>query len=110
MGGDYKSVDDSTGNFAITSDGGETWDPLPKTGPTGFLSAVAYAPLRAGLVVAVGPAGSEVSTEGGLVWTRLAGPGFHAMGFDRSGKSCWAVGEDGRIAKFDPAVLHNPAK
>ncbi len=110
VGGDYKSPEDPTGNFAITTDGGVTWNVPPTKFPAGFRSAVAYAPLRAGVALAVGPSGSDVSTDGGLSWTRMDGSGWHALGFDRSGLAGWAVGEDGRIARFDPAFLQTPGR
>jgi photosystem II stability/assembly factor-like uncharacterized protein len=105
VGGDYKSLDDPTANLASTSDGGKTWVLAAEGRPAGFRSAVGFVPGLPKTVVAVGPSGSDVSRDGGRTWLKLEGPGFHALGFGGSAKSGWAVGEDGRIGKLDPASL-----
>ena len=105
VGGDYKNTEESTGNLALTTDGGRTWSPVPTGRPAGFRSAVAFVPGRSGVVVTVGPSGSDLSRDGGKTWSKLDGPGFHALGFGRNEPIGWGVGEDGRIAKFDPTVI-----
>jgi photosystem II stability/assembly factor-like uncharacterized protein len=102
VGGDYQSATDPSANFALSNDGGKTWDPLPKGAPSGFRSAVAFAPIRSGFVLSVGPSGADYSRNGGVSWKKFEGPGFHAISFDPSGKACWAVGPVGRIGKLDP--------
>jgi photosystem II stability/assembly factor-like uncharacterized protein len=102
VGGDYKAPADPTANAATTEDGGRTWTPAGASRPSGFRSAVAFVPGWAGPgLLAVGPSGSDRSSDGGRTWSRMGGPGFHALGFDGSGRAGWAVGEDGRIARLD---------
>jgi photosystem II stability/assembly factor-like uncharacterized protein len=106
VGGDYKSVDDSTGNVATTDDGGRTWTSAGKSRPSGFRSAVAYVPDSSGSsMVAVGPSGADRSIDGGHSWSKMGDQGFHALGFGGSGQAGWAVGEDGRIARLDLSSL-----
>jgi photosystem II stability/assembly factor-like uncharacterized protein len=108
VGGDYKRLDDPAGNLATTSDGGRTWAPAVESRPAGYRSAVAFVPGQGRpTLVAVGPSGSDLSTDGGRTWSKLGSPGFHAVGFGGSAEAGWAVGEDGRIARFDPSVLNN---
>jgi photosystem II stability/assembly factor-like uncharacterized protein len=95
VGGDYKLEKDPSGNIAATADGGKTWKPVEGARPSGFRSAVAFLPGRH--VVAVGPAGSDFSADGGITWTKLGTLGFHAFGFTGAG---WGVGEAGRIANL----------
>ncbi len=99
VGGDYKAVDDPTGNLAATSDGGRTWTQVVADRPAGFRSAVAIRP-GGETVVAVGPSGCDVSFDGGKTWKPMGRPGFHAFGFGDTSKAGWAVGEKGRICKI----------
>jgi photosystem II stability/assembly factor-like uncharacterized protein len=101
VGGDYKLEKDPTGNLAVTSDGGRTWKPIDGKRPSGFRSALAFVPGSEGReVVAVGPAGTDFSTDGGTTWMAIEGPGFHAFEFGGSVEGGWAAGENGRIARF----------
>lgn len=55
--------------------------------------------------LAVGPSGADESTDDGRSWHPLSvnGPGFHAFSLSRDGTAGWAVGEQGRLARFSPA-------
>jgi photosystem II stability/assembly factor-like uncharacterized protein len=108
VGGDYKSLDDPTGNIALTADGGRTWTAVGEARPSGFRSAVTFIPEEPGMVLTVGPSGSDMSRDGGRTWSKLESSGFHALGFGNSEKAGWAVGEEGRISKFDPSKLARP--
>ena len=103
VGGDYKKEGEADNNVATTTDGGATWVLAKGPRPSGFRSAVAYAPgTRGPMLVAVGPSGSDYSTDNGASWTSLASNGFHALSFARTGDG-WTVGEGGRVAKFSNA-------
>ncbi len=54
------------------------------------------------MIVAVGPSGSDYSTDGGASWVSLGKEGYHAISFAQS-TAGWAVGEGGRIAKYGGA-------
>ena len=100
VGGDYKAEAAAVDNAALTDDGGATWTLTRGLG--GFRSAVGYiAPGQAGkeVVVAVGPAGSDFSRDGGRTWSALAGGGFHTLSVARGTRTVWAAGEKGAVAR-----------
>jgi photosystem II stability/assembly factor-like uncharacterized protein len=99
VGGDYRKESEALDNVAITADGGRTWNLVKGSLPGGFRSGVFYRSGTSGMVVAVGPTGSDYSLDGGANWMSFGSQGFHAVGFARSGAG-WAVGEGGKIGKF----------
>jgi photosystem II stability/assembly factor-like uncharacterized protein len=100
VGGDYRLERGTGDNLSITTDGGLTWL-LPGTSRLrSFRSAVAYVPGSKGQrLIAVGPAGTDLSIDGGLAWTPLGDDGYHALSVSPTGRTAWAVGEQGRIAR-----------
>ena len=98
VGGDYKAESAISDNAAVTSDGGASWT-LVK-GLSGFRSVVAYRPGDAKSIVAVGPAGTDISTDGGKTWNAIAGAGFHTFSFARNGRAGFGVGEKGTAGKL----------
>jgi photosystem II stability/assembly factor-like uncharacterized protein len=101
VGGDFKKPEESGGSVALSIDGGRTWTPARGTQPAGYRSGVAVVPGTPGpILVAVGPTGADLSTDGGENWQRLGRTGFDAVGF-AGPDAGWAVGEDGRIARFN---------
>jgi photosystem II stability/assembly factor-like uncharacterized protein len=106
VGGDYKDPGRADKPVvALTDDGGRTWRLPSGSSPGGYRSAVAYVPdTRGRTLVAVGPTGSDISSDGGATWRPLGTMGFHAVGF--AGPSAgWAVGEEGLVAKFAEGEL-----
>jgi photosystem II stability/assembly factor-like uncharacterized protein len=104
VGGDYKQPDKRDRNIARTADGGQTWSLINGSQPRGYRSALAYVPLAAHpSLVAVGPTGSDYSTDDGETWLPLGKLGFHAVGF-AGPDAGWAVGEDGVIARSSQPV------
>jgi photosystem II stability/assembly factor-like uncharacterized protein len=99
-GGDYRKEGEPGDNLAVTADGGASWTAPDPARLRGFRSAVAFVPGsgRAWLL-AVGPAGTDLSLDRGRTWLALDGPGFHALSLAAPGGG-WAVGEDGRIARL----------
>jgi mannobiose 2-epimerase len=106
VGGDYKRPELAARIVATTSDGGRLWTCPEGHGPGGFRSAVvsAQASSRPALIppvlIAVGPTGSDLSTDGGIRWAPLGNSGFHAAGSAGSTAGCFAAGEGGTIARF----------
>jgi photosystem II stability/assembly factor-like uncharacterized protein len=101
VGGDYKQPEKSEAVVARTSDGGRSWSSAKGAGPRGYRSCVVFVPrteVKTG--VAVGPSGSDFSTDGGATWRPLGELGFHAAGFAGPIDAGWAVGENGSIAWF----------
>jgi photosystem II stability/assembly factor-like uncharacterized protein len=101
VGGDYRKERESGDNVALTSDGGRTWTLPGAARLRGFRSGVIFVPGTGGReVIAVGPAGSDWSADGGRTFAPIGGDGFHAVSVDRAGKSVWAVGEQGRVGRL----------
>jgi photosystem II stability/assembly factor-like uncharacterized protein len=98
VGGEYKKPNESGHVAAITSDGGKTWREPRGTVPAGYRSAVVYVPKRQAWI-AVGPSGSDISTDDGETWKSFEGAGYNALGVSKDG-ALWAVGADGRIAEY----------
>jgi photosystem II stability/assembly factor-like uncharacterized protein len=98
VGGSYRKFNETTGNVAVTSDGGKTWTVPPGVPPKGFRSAVAYLVDRK-LWVAVGTSGADISNDGGQIWQNFDGGNYNAVSF-ASSRAGWAVGPAGRIAKL----------
>lgn len=101
VGGDYKKINQKTKNAAFTIDGGATWTLVQPCQPSGFREGVAYVPGSSPpMVVTVGPSGSDYSIDDGRSWHNFDKTAFHAVGFAPTGAG-WAVGINGRIAKFN---------
>jgi photosystem II stability/assembly factor-like uncharacterized protein len=100
VGGDYRQPEKTVRTLALTSDGGQTWRLPMGSPPFGFRSAAVYVPgSLPPALVAVGPTGSDLSTDDGETWRSLGATGFHAVAF-AGPQSGWAVGDDGVIARF----------
>jgi photosystem II stability/assembly factor-like uncharacterized protein len=100
VGGDYSKDKEDRQNIALTSDGGRTWSAAPAAGPKGFRSAIAWLPGRK-LWIVTGTSGSDVSGDNGKTWKLLDSDAYNAMSFVPGGDG-WAVGPQGRIARFQP--------
>ena len=97
VGGDYRREKDATDNAASTDDGGVTWKPL--TGLGGFRSVVATVRAQS-LWIAVGPLGSDLSSDDGRTWQPIQGGGYHAFAVAPGARVGWGVGERGAIGKL----------
>ena len=112
VGGDYQKENEAVDNLAVTDDGGVTWK-LVK-GLSGFRSVVAYVPdaksgradarsgtgALTGTLMAVGPSGTDYSTDDGRTWAALAGPGFDTFSFVRGQPVAFASGARGSLGKL----------
>jgi len=108
IGGDYLRPDDSAANAAWTDDRGKTWH-VSQTAPHGFRSAVAY-DADSKTWIAVGPNGTDVSSDDGRNWRALhPNAALHdAPDADRNWNALslpFVVGPDGRIGKLRDHVL-----
>jgi photosystem II stability/assembly factor-like uncharacterized protein len=102
VGGDYTKATLGGRNVALTSDGGSTWALVDSaSAPQGFKSAVAYVPGSAGKkLVAVGLNGTHASNDGGMTWTSTDTIPYNSL--QLVGKSGYAAGPKGRVAKYSP--------
>jgi photosystem II stability/assembly factor-like uncharacterized protein len=103
VGGDFKQLAEISGNIAVTADGGKTWAAPRGRHPNGYRSAVAYL-AKAGVWIAVGTSGSDLSLDAGESWTQFDTAAYNAMSFTPDG-SGWAVGPQGKIAEFRAGAL-----
>lgn len=106
VGGDYKTIGDSSTNVLLTNDGGRTWQAAGPMHPGGLKEGVA---LSGKTLVAVGPSGTGLSRDFGKTWLRLDATPFHAVSF--AGAAGWAVGAGGAVARFkSQAPVVSPRK
>jgi photosystem II stability/assembly factor-like uncharacterized protein len=99
VGGDFLTPDEAVDAASVTRDGGRTWTLVPAgQAPGGYRSGSAFVPHTARTVVAVGPSGSDVSTDGGMSWRQFDDGSFDSVECARG--SCWASGEKGRVARL----------
>ena len=81
------------------SHGGMTWLPGPQL--PGYRSAIsAVRSEDSGVYFAVGPSGTDFMRTSGGPWIRIGTVGYDAVSFLTGGATGWAVGRDGRIAKW----------
>jgi photosystem II stability/assembly factor-like uncharacterized protein len=95
VGGDFAAPTVAPDGAATSRDGGRTWT-VAKRVPGEYRSGAAW---RSGnTALAVGPTGSDVSYDGGRTWTRFDTGSFDSV--ECAGHTCWASGENGRIARL----------
>ena len=94
VGGDFALPTSSPDNFASTKNGGTNWQ-LESGAPPEYRSGAAW--VDGHTAIAVGPSGSDVSTNGGTSWHRFDDGSLHTTDC-ASPVACWASGADGRIA------------
>jgi len=95
VGGNYEKPEEAKDNLAFTSDGGETWK--LGTGLSGYRSAVAY--IDAKTLIAVGTNGTDMSYDGGKIWTKTDNEDLNAVAA-KGKKAVWAVGPKGLVVKL----------
>ncbi|GAA2669885.1 oxidoreductase [Actinoplanes palleronii] len=109
VGGDYTTPASAPSGAAVTRNG-RTWSAA--TSPPGeYRSGVAWSTLALApstalgsgtshsvSAIAVGPTGSDLSTDGGLTWHRFDTGSFDAVACVTH--ACWASGEQGRVARL----------
>ena len=99
VGGNYQQETTADRNVAITSDGGATWQAAAANRAlSGYRSVVTRWAGMAGHWLAVGPAGSDWSTDDGRSWTPAGSDGYDAVSLAPGGAIGWATGAGGRIA------------
>jgi photosystem II stability/assembly factor-like uncharacterized protein len=94
VGGDFTLPTASQDNFARTHDGGLSWSLLPAA-PAEYRSGATW--LDGHTAIAVGPSGSDFSTNFGTTWQRFDDGSLDTADC-ASPIACWASGENGRVA------------
>lgn len=98
VGGDYMLPEDINQIACYTNDGGKSWQ-LSTQMPSGYRSGVAYFP-EDRLFIAVGPTGSDYSTDFGKHWEPLDTAGYHSIQAVPGASTAWLSGSDGKVAKL----------
>jgi photosystem II stability/assembly factor-like uncharacterized protein len=112
VGGDFTAPTVGTDASARSRDGGRSWTAGGSLG--GYRSGAAWLPERRhrwgdsaagrswpgrsrGSVIAVGPTGTDLSTDGGRTWRTVDTGSLDGVACTRDG-ACWGSGEHGRVA------------
>jgi hypothetical protein len=111
VGGDPGNPAANTAVAALSTDSGNTWR-LAGMQPRGYRSAVAFDPKRQRFI-AVGPNGTDASSDDGMAWLPLP-PGPHdAADADKHWTALslpYVVGTNGRIGVLDGALTPQSAR
>jgi photosystem II stability/assembly factor-like uncharacterized protein len=100
VGGNYEKPAERNETFAMTDDGGITWQPGAR--PYGYRSGVTY--LDRKTVVAVGTTGADVSYDRVLLWEKLGSENLNAVAA-KTKHAVWAVGPSGNVFRLNSSVL-----
>jgi photosystem II stability/assembly factor-like uncharacterized protein len=106
VGGDYRAGQASPLAAARTADSGRSWS-RAATPPPGYRSGAAWFPYGRSTALAVGPTGTDVTTDAGRTWRALDTGSFDTVDCAADG-GCWAAGEKGRAARLEP--LRTPGR
>ncbi|MEV5614006.1 oxidoreductase [Streptomyces sp. NPDC052225] len=101
VGGDYRADQPSPRAAAVTGDAGRSWTGSDQP-PPAYRSGVAWLPHSRAAALAVGPTGTDLTTDGGRTWRTVDTGSYDTVDCTRDG-GCWASGEKGRVA-----VAHRP--
>lgn len=99
VGGDYRADQPSPRAAAGTGDAGRTWRPATAPSPA-YRSGVAWLPHSRTAALAVGPTGTDLTTDGGRTW-RTVDTGSYDTVDCTAALGCWAAGEKGRVARLE---------
>jgi photosystem II stability/assembly factor-like uncharacterized protein len=103
VGGDYREAHEGGANVAVTRDGGRSWSAARGPLPPAYLSGVAYATgagaQPSATLVAVGLAGTALSTDDGQRWRMVDSVAYNSVRF--AGGVGFAAGPAGRIARWE---------
>lgn len=95
VGGNYKQEQQPGPNAAITRDGGQSWQVVSPTNPSGLKEAVALLP--GDRLLTVGPSGTSLSADQGQTWQALDAEGYHSVACAKG--TCYAVGAKGKVGR-----------
>jgi photosystem II stability/assembly factor-like uncharacterized protein len=99
VGGDYRADQASPRAAAVSGDGGRTWT-TAATPPPAYRSGVTWLPHSRSAALAVGPTGTDLTTDGGRTWRALDTGSYDTVDCTPD-LGCWASGEKGRVARLE---------
>ncbi|WP_173476397.1 oxidoreductase [Streptomyces sp. 150FB] len=98
VGGDFGAGQPSPKAAAVSGDAGRTWTQA-KNPPAAYRSGVAWLAHSRTTALAVGPTGTDLTTDGGRDW-RTVDTGSYDTVDCTPDLGCWAAGEQGRVARL----------
>jgi photosystem II stability/assembly factor-like uncharacterized protein len=98
LGGNIAAPDELADTVITTRDGGISWTTGGRQPFTGAVYGSSFVP-GTNWLVAAGPGGVALSTDGGGVWRQLDDRNHWAVGFATASRG-WALGPDGRITEI----------
>jgi len=99
VGGDYEAPEDGSDASAyLRYRSGADWQTSPSP-VLGYRSGVAWIPHTRDTAIAVGPTGSDVSTDGGRTWSSFDESAYDGIHCSARG-ACWASGPEGAVARL----------
>lgn len=98
VGGDFLKKDDTTGNCALSVDGGNNWI-QPKTPPSGYRSCVEY--LFNNKWITCGLNGIDISNDNGLNWQKISNQSFNVVRKAKKGTAIYFAGSAGLVGKLE---------
>ncbi|MFD5710760.1 oxidoreductase [Streptomyces pharetrae] len=99
VGGDYRPDQSAPRAAAHTGDRGRSWRPAAAP-PPAYRSGVAWLPHHRTAALAVGPTGTDLTTDAGRTW-RTVDSGSYDTVDCAPDRGCWAAGEKGRVARLE---------
>lgn len=99
VGGDYRADQASPRAGASTADGGRTWTTATAP-PPAYRSGVAWLPYSRTAALAVGPTGTDLTTDAGRTWKTVDTGSYDTVDCAPD-LGCWAAGEKGRVARLE---------
>ncbi|WP_443061406.1 WD40/YVTN/BNR-like repeat-containing protein [Streptomyces sp. NBC_00414] len=99
VGGDYRADQASPKAAAVSGDGGRTWATAAAP-PPAYRSGVTWLPHSRTSALAVGPTGTDLTTNGGRTWRTLDTGSYDTVDCTPD-LACWASGEKGRVARLE---------
>jgi photosystem II stability/assembly factor-like uncharacterized protein len=97
VGGDFEAPEVGADASAYSRNRGRSW--INGGDLAGYRSGVDHLARRPGTAIAVGPSGSDVTTDAGRTWRRFSTDSFDAVQCTADG-ACWASGPEGAVARL----------
>jgi len=97
VGGDFTKPDDTTGNCAVSFDGGNTWanSQIP---PSGYRSCVEH--IHKKQWITCGPSGVDITENNAKSWKNISRESFHVVRKAKKGDAVFFAGLNGKIGKL----------
>ncbi|MET7605772.1 oxidoreductase [Streptomyces avermitilis] len=99
VGGDYRADQASPRAAAVSGDAGRTWTTAAQP-PPAYRSGVTWLPHTGSAALAVGPTGTDLTTDGGRTWKTVDTGSYDTVDCTPD-RGCWASGEKGRVARLE---------